>query len=184
MLLDDPKQALDYVKGISSGYQNSYPIESFIRCMLVNGKENGVRYWHSKLLCALVLVIQNMGNDTCFLASHADINILSTDMKISRARGEAITNEYLNCCRALMSKEDQFLSSFHVQVYKFIKHLNADEQALFMDIVHNTFYHDHLLQTSNVFPSQVKRLHPLSLVLQLICDGYLSKTVYLSLIHI
>ena len=174
MLLEDPREALDYVKGISSGYQNNYPIKNFIRCMLVNGKENGIRHWHSKLLCALVLVIQNMGKDSCSIASHADINILSIDMKISRVRGEAITNEYLNCCSALMSQEDQFLSSFHVQMYKFIKRLNIDELASFMDSIHTAFYHDPLRENPNGFLSQVKRLHPLPLVLQLICDGHIS----------
>ena len=60
LLLDNPKEAFDYAKGVSTRSYR-YPITDFIRCMLVNGREHGVRNWHLKLMSAIVLVMSNFG---------------------------------------------------------------------------------------------------------------------------
>ena len=180
LLLDDPKEALDYAKGASEKARK-YPIKNFLRCMLINAKENGVPNWHLKLLCAFVFVISEFQKYDYPLAKLEDDESVSLDLiaapivqKLFGQKSVHLLNDYFFWCRKVIGKENALLCTYRCQLYKIFKSTNSKDAIRLLTFAYESN------NEGNVDPKvalaiQTGRMHTLHALLHLISEGYLSR---------
>ena len=140
LLLDNPKEAIEYCIWASTQSYN-YPITNFIRCMLVNGNENGVRNWHLKLLCAIVLVVQTFLNKYYPPTQiEPDIRVVSKMSNFSGDKRKSLARDYLVWCRKLMGKETMFLCTYRLQIYKLFSTMDSINASTILNSINHIFY--------------------------------------------
>ena len=180
LLLDDPKEALDYAKGTSEKARK-YPVKNFLRCMLVNAKENNVRNWHLKLLCAFIFVISEFRKYDYPLVKLEDYESVSLDLiaapiaqKLFGQKSVHLLNDYFFWCRKVIGKENALLCTYRCQLYKIFKATNSKDAIRLLMFAYESS------NEGNVDPKvalgiQTGRMHTLHALLHLISEGYLSR---------
>ena len=173
LLLDNPKEATDYCNFARTQSYN-YPITNFIRCMLVNGNENGVRNWHLKLLCAIVFVVKHFLNKYYPLTQiEPDIRVVSKMSTFSGDKRRSLATDYLVWCRKLMGKESMFLCTYRLQIYKLFNSLDSTNAATFLNSINHVFYGTYM-DKNTLTDLECGFMHPLQFIIQIMSDGYLS----------
>ena len=166
LLMDNPKDAYDYAKGIStSSYK--YPSLDIIRCLLLNGREKNIENWDLKFLCAIMQVGKNIVN----ICQHIDMLEASNTSALD---GDLRSN-YFMWCEKMAEQEDNFLSTFRLQFFRIFNNLNPNETATVLNSLYTSFYEEvmgeSLLRSIETEAGTIST--PLKFVLQLVCDGYL-----------
>ena len=184
-------EAFDFVKGASDTLNSQgtssthiyYPITNFIRCMLANGKEKGVRNWHLKLLCGILLVMKDLLVSQYPISNRVEVNH-NSDAEASLSifsdkKGRYLVADYLTWCQKVFGQEDIFLSSFRLQFYKYLKSLNSNEIETFLTSVHQVCY-GKPMDEEKLSSLRTRAMHPFQFILQLLCDNHLQTPEALS----
>ena len=179
LLLDDPKEAFDYAKGAFEKAPK-YPIKNFLRCMLVNGKENIVQNWHLKLLCAFVLVITEFHKDRYPLAELNHDESPSSDLVImpllpvfSEPKRISLVNDYLMWCKKVIGQEDAFLCTYRTQLYKLFKTMSLNDTVQFFNLAYQSI-NGKTVCSNMIDAIQTDKSHSFRLLLDIISEGHLS----------
>ena len=174
--MDNSKEAYDYSKGVSAA-SYKHPTLSIVRCLLLNGRNHIIQNWDLKCLSASLLVMKNFTRDDGYSTPNIneiahDTGILKKVTSLSEEKGNALIIDYLEWCRNIINQEDLFLSSFRIQFYRMFKALNLIEASIFLNSINTTFYGNPLDQ--NILDSiKTGAKHPLTFILQFVCDGHL-----------
>ena len=178
-----PQMAFLLIDNIVEAYECSryfYGLQlPALRALLLNGRDKDIRNWDVKFLCAYLLVTQDITKSIEKIRDVPKTNVPWDPKKRIRfcdgsLMDDSIFQEYLSVCEKCNGKERQYLNSFRFYIFKIFNKCNIAETITILNSCHIFCYSRALSQS---LTTKVKKgaIHPLTVVLQMMSDGYLRR---------
>ena len=178
-----PQMAFLLIDNILEAYECSryfYGLQlPALRALLLNGRDKDIRNWDVKFLCAYLLVTQDITKSIEKIRDVPKTNVLWDPKKRIRfcdgsLMDDSIFQEYLSVCEKCNGKERQYLNSFRFYIFKIFNKCNIAETITILNSCHIFCYSRALSQS---LTTKVKKgaVHPLTVVLKMMSDGYLRR---------
>ena len=150
-----------------------------LRALLLNGRDKDIRNWDVKFLCAYLLVTQDITKSIEKIQDVPKTNLPWDPKKSIRfcdgsLMKDSIFQEYLLFCEKYNGKERQYLNSFRLHIFKVFNKCNTSETITILNSCHIFCYSRALSQS---LTTKVKKgaIHPLTVILKMMSDGYLRR---------